>query len=377
MWVDHYSQFLHAHCQENATIKSALESKEDFVMFAKRFNVRVKHIHSDNGDFATKTFHDHLDACNQQQSLCGVSTHWQDGVIKRYISVITTRAHTMLLHAMQMWPNIITSEFWSFAFQHVVNICNSSPHLKEQCALYTMFTDKDDPPLSADDFWVFGSLVYVLDSSLQTGPLGPGKWKERAFQGVYIGHSEPPTSNVIMVYNPATRLVSPQYHVVHDKSFDTVQLNMSTADAEHKLEEMLDALFITSEWVHSNAYSDDIKPHTTHHYFNSSWDLAQEMIQAARPHKCMMCSCSQQEVPLSEGVSSNCGHVPMLHYVDLSVEGMVIPAHQSYQHLLQLTREQCSLTAFWRQILTHIQAHRPPLCNSLMIMLTLQLSNPA
>ena len=55
MWVNHYSRFLHAHCQEEATIKSALESKKDFEMFAKCFNIHVKHIHSDNGIFATKT----------------------------------------------------------------------------------------------------------------------------------------------------------------------------------------------------------------------------------------------------------------------------------------------------------------------------------
>ena len=113
--------------------------------------------------------------------------------------------------------------------------------------------------------------------------------------------------------------VSPQYHVVHDKSFDTVQLNMSAADAECKLEEMLDALFVTSEWVHSDEYLDDIKLHTTHHYFNSSWDLMQETIQATCPCK-HTGDCLQQEVPLSKGVSSNHSHVPVPHHVDLSVE---------------------------------------------------------
>ena len=123
-----------------------------------------------------------------------------------------------------------------------------------------------------------------------------------------------------MVYNPATKLVSPQYHVVHDKSFDTVQLNMSAADAEQKLEEMLDALFVTSKWVHSDANSDDIEPHPTHHYFDSSWDLAQDMIQATCPHKCT-CNHLQQEVlPLSEGVSSSHSHVSVPHHVDLSME---------------------------------------------------------
>ena len=82
---------------------------------------------------------------------------------------------------------------------------------------------------------------------------------------------------------------------------------------------MLDALFVTSEWVHSDTYSDDIKPYTTHHYFDSSWDLEQEMIQAAHPHKHPH-DHLQQELPLTKGVSSNHGHVPVPHQVDLPVE---------------------------------------------------------
>jgi hypothetical protein len=42
---------------------------------------------------------------------------------------------------------------------------------------HTLFTN-EDPPLSPHDFKVFGSPVYVLDKALQTGSLGPGKWKE-------------------------------------------------------------------------------------------------------------------------------------------------------------------------------------------------------
>jgi hypothetical protein len=109
MWVDHFSRFLYAHCQENATIKSTLESKVGFEPFTKRYNITVRHVHSDNGVFITKVFQDHIEASDQQQSFCGVGAHWQNGVIERLIGVITTRARTMLLHAMDMWPDVITS----------------------------------------------------------------------------------------------------------------------------------------------------------------------------------------------------------------------------------------------------------------------------
>jgi hypothetical protein len=85
-----------------------------------------------------------------------------------------------------------------------------------------------------------------LDKALQDSNLGPGKWKDRCHQGVYIGHSPHHASNMIQVYNPKTRLVSPQYNVVHDESFDTVCINMTEAQAEAQLDAMLDTLFQSS-----------------------------------------------------------------------------------------------------------------------------------
>ena len=82
---------------------------------------------------------------------------------------------------------------------------------------------------------------------------------------------------------------------------------------------MLDALFLTSEWVHSDAYSDEDEPHTTHHYFDSSWDLAQEMIQAAQPCKCT-CDHSQHEMPASKGVSGSNSHEHVPCNIDLPME---------------------------------------------------------
>jgi hypothetical protein len=151
LWVDHYSRFLYGHCQEDATVKSTLESKVGFESFAKWFNVSIKHIHSDNGVFATKVFQDHVDASDQHQLFCGVGAHWQNGVIERYIGVITTRARTMLLHAMERWPDVITSEMWSFAFMHAVHLHNCTPRPGQTKSPYTLFTD-EDPPATLQDY---------------------------------------------------------------------------------------------------------------------------------------------------------------------------------------------------------------------------------
>jgi hypothetical protein len=145
MWVDHFLRFLYAHCQEDATTKSTLESKVSFESFAHCYNVSIKHIHGDNGVFATKIFKDHVEASSQHQSFCGVGAHWQNGVIECFIGVITTCACTMLLHAMDQWPDVITAEFWSFAFLHAVWLHNCTPHPGESESPFTLFTNEDLP----------------------------------------------------------------------------------------------------------------------------------------------------------------------------------------------------------------------------------------
>ena len=203
MWVNHFSCFLHTQCHEQATIQSTLESKESFELFAKQYNIQMKHIHSNNSVFTTKAFKDHVVACDQQQSFCSFGAHWQNGVIECYIGIITTCARTMLLHAMQMWPDIINSKFWSYAFLHAVHLHNCTPWSNKTMLPFTLFTN-EDMITNPNDFKVFRSPVYVLDPSLQSGSLGPGKWKERSYQGVYVGHSLHHASNVILVYNPKT-----------------------------------------------------------------------------------------------------------------------------------------------------------------------------
>jgi hypothetical protein len=65
MWFYHFSRFLYAHCQEDATTKSTLESKIGFESLAKQYNVSVKHIHGNNGVFASRTFQDHVAASDR------------------------------------------------------------------------------------------------------------------------------------------------------------------------------------------------------------------------------------------------------------------------------------------------------------------------
>jgi hypothetical protein len=48
------------------------------------------------------------------------------------------------------------------------------------------------------------------------------KWEPRARMGIYVGRSPSHASNVALVLNPRTGHVSPQFHVVFDDDFTTV-----------------------------------------------------------------------------------------------------------------------------------------------------------
>ena len=66
-----------------------------------------------------------------------------------------------------------------------------------------------------------GCPVYVLDARLQ----GDGfilKWDEQVRVGAYVGRYQIHAGNFFLILNLSTGHVSPQFHVVFDKTFSTV-----------------------------------------------------------------------------------------------------------------------------------------------------------
>ena len=273
IWVDHFSKFIFAHMQKGTTGTETIESKTAFESFAKKFNVLIEHIHSDNGIFSRKQFAEHIEACGQLHTLCGVSAHWQNGVVERYIGILTTRARTALLHAISMWPSEITPEFWSFAFKLAVRIHNLTPDPLTGKTPYELFTG-EVPSHHLNDFRVFGCPVYVLEKNLADDNGFP-KWKSRSHLGIYVGHSEQHSSNVIMVWNPVTKHVSPQYHVVLDEGFETIRPSDSALNDTTKVDAVLQNLFPSGEWIHTDEFDDpmSLNSQSRHYYFDTEWDL--------------------------------------------------------------------------------------------------------
>jgi hypothetical protein len=63
--------------------------------------------------------------------------------------------------------------------------------------------------------------VYILNQRLQEGGSHP-KWYRRAEHKVYMGHLHHYSRSVPLIWDPITKLVSPQFHIVFDDNFETV-----------------------------------------------------------------------------------------------------------------------------------------------------------
>jgi len=123
------------------------------------------------------------------------------------------------------------------------------------------------PPWSLADFRVFGSPTYVLRQELQEGA-SLNKWKPRSWLGVYIGTSNCHASAIPLIYNPISTHISPQYHVVYDEFFLTVNTSQDF-DSNAYLNKLYQS---SAKWIYKDPYSDNP------HLFESFWDHSDPLL---------------------------------------------------------------------------------------------------
>jgi hypothetical protein len=166
MHVDAVSKFIFSDLKESTNGVQAVKSKEAFEELTRNNDVHINHYRCDNGIYQSKLFTTHVSIEGQSQSFSGIGAHWQNALAERYIGVTTTKAWIMLLHAMSRWPDVITGEFWSFAYQFAVLLCNTLPRSRstansaDECP-YETFT-MSNSPIMPENFHVFGSPCFVL-----------------------------------------------------------------------------------------------------------------------------------------------------------------------------------------------------------------------
>ena len=118
----------------------------------------------------------------------------------------------------------------------VVVIWNNPPKERHGLSPHELFTRVKQPSFDLiRGCRVWGCPVYVLKAKLQDGHRLP-KWNKRSRLGMYLGCSASHSYTVGLVMNFETGFISPQYHVIWDERFTSVQGNLD------------DELFNADEW---------------------------------------------------------------------------------------------------------------------------------
>lgn len=269
IFVDHFTDYTYVHLMRDTTAESTLEAKNAYEQLMLQHRHRVRAYHADNGRFAENLFVADVRDKSQKITYCGVGSHHQNGNAERRIKTLGEDATTMLAHGQHMWPEVVKKAFWPFAYKASCRIRNKfkldgtgiSPEEKLS-GVRGQKTTKHEHPLFCP--------VYTLHKKLQGGIGGIPKWEPKSNAGVYLGHSPEHSSDVALVLDLNTGLVSPQFHVVFDDTFSTVEYIRNakelsnwenlckyhtenySIDEEITTSETEAAKRVTTEWENSN-----------------------------------------------------------------------------------------------------------------------------
>ncbi|KAL7550148.1 hypothetical protein ACHAWF_013389 [Thalassiosira exigua] len=204
-FVDHVSDYVYVHLMHEFTLEETLLAKAAWENVLLQAGRKVKHYHADNGRFADNGF---VDACNnkdQTLTLCGVAAHYQNGIVENKNTILTQGTHTLFLNGMRMWPQMVDSMLWPFAFKAMTERLNSLQVNLDGSTAKSLLHDLEPQKVPVKTFHTLFCPMYVLDSRLQSaGGAAPPKCEPHVLIGVYLGHSPFHTDNAAIVFNPST-----------------------------------------------------------------------------------------------------------------------------------------------------------------------------
>jgi hypothetical protein len=253
LFVDHKKRLVNPSFQESKTAAEVCRSKCENEKFAQRYHITVDSYHADNGAFRSETFQKVIDSKDQKLNFSGVNAQWQNGLVERSNGTLCAAARSMLNHAISKWDKTITPELWPFAIQQAATIYNTTKRRSRDYDIspWEQFTGKRSK-LNQSDMHPLFCPVYVLDRRMQEGT-SPPKWTKRTTQKVYVGHLHHYSRSVPMVWDPKTKLVSPQFHVMFDDHFDTVQ----PPDPNIKHADTMDRLFRDNRYTYDDPFGNE------------------------------------------------------------------------------------------------------------------------
>jgi hypothetical protein len=235
---------------------------------------------TDSGAFKVNAFVHHI--CNNKQRIqyCGANAHHKNGIAEQSIQPVSYMARALILHASAHWTNGIDAPLWPMAVTCATHLYNHLPYECRSCPA-DLFTGRTVPWHRLKDLHVWGCLVYILDPQLQEGQKLP-QWQPQFRHDVFLGISNLHSSEVPLVLNLQTGSITPQFHVVFDDLFSTVNL----IAREGEPPEHWEALCLEN----STYIPTDISENSVL-YLEGNWLMPPELAQKQCNTNCTNCIC--------------------------------------------------------------------------------------
>ena len=186
-------------------------AKHTFERSADQCGMKILHYHTDNGQFTDNAFIADCHLKQQSLSYCRVNAHFQNGIAEHHIQDLQEQTRTSMLYTMNKWKKMVLICLWPYAMRHTNDIANATPRKGEELSPLEKILGMQ-VVLKLQHFHTFGCPMYVLNNALQSGQGAP-KWKHRSRLGVYLGPLPSHARSVVLMLNPCTGHVSPQFHV--------------------------------------------------------------------------------------------------------------------------------------------------------------------
>ncbi len=222
LFIDHASGKIFNFPQLSTTAVDTIRSKRILERLAYDEGITIKHFHSDNGVFASTAFWADCESHSQKLSFSGVGAHHQNGIAERNIKTISQWARASMLHAAFHWHEHANIKLWPQAVDYAVWVFNRLPSIDHGLSPNELWSNSRNTSHDLRRTHPFGCPVFVLDPILQDGNKLP-KWDDRARRGMFVGFSPSHSSLVPLILNITTGKITPQFHVIFDDNFQTVQ----------------------------------------------------------------------------------------------------------------------------------------------------------
>jgi hypothetical protein len=177
IFIDQTSSKVHVEHQFGFSDVETIRAMQAYERMCLDNGFLVQDYLTDSGAIKANKFVKHIHDTHQLVRFCGTNAHHQSGVVERSIQTISNMARAMLLHASIHWKDGIDASLWPQSVTYAAHIYNHTP--KDGVCPEVIFTGSTVPRHMLMDVYVWGCLVYILDSKIQQGQNFP-RWSPQS-----------------------------------------------------------------------------------------------------------------------------------------------------------------------------------------------------